>query len=268
MAKKPLILLTNDDGITSPGLLAAVKAAVTLGDVLIVAPKTQQTGAGRSFVKLTDRQIYQHALSLDQEILSAYSINGTPAQAVRVALLDLAPRPVDLVISGINFGENIGTGITVSGTVGAALEAASANIPALAVSLKLPIEYHYDFSDDIDFETATYFTGLFARKALNLSSFPTDVDLLKIDIPTRATSQTEWRVTCVSRQSYHYGLTSPPERRGQMVEPGYVTRIDEAALEPNSDIQAVCLDQVVSVTPISLDLTSRIALETLMQTLK
>ena len=268
MTKRPLILITNDDGITSPGLLAAAQAVAPLGDLLIVAPHGQQTGAGRSFRYMDDRKIYRHTFSIDGKALTAYSLKGTPAQATLAARIDLASRPIDLVISGINFGENIGSGITISGTVGAALEAAAADIPALAVSLQTPVEHHTSNSTTIDFSVAAYFTHLFAQSALNNLPFPPDVDVLKIDIPDDATRQTPWRITQVSRQAYHFARPAPPERRGYEVESGYFKQVNQDNLEPDSDIWAMCIDRLVSVTPLSLNLTSRVSLETLAHHLK
>ncbi len=103
----------------------------------------------------------------------------------------------------------------------------------------------------------------FARKMLTLEQMPFDVDVLKVDVPVSATNDTPWRVTSISRQRYHYALPSPPERRGIFVEPGYTSRIDHNTLEPDSDIQAICIDKVVSVSPLSFNLTSRVKLSTL-----
>jgi len=266
MTNKPLILITNDDGIESPGLLAAAEAAAPLGDVLIAAPHHQMTASGRSFVKVTDRRIHQRSLDVAGKPVTAYSLKGSPAQIVMVAVLDLVPRRVDLVISGINFGENIGSGVTVSGTVGAALEAASYNIPALAISLETDPKYHTNHSNDVDFNAAGYFTRYFARKIL-ATELPFDVDVLKVDVPAAATSDTPWRVTSVSRQSFHIAIPAPPETRGLMMETNYTSRLDKALVEPDSDIWAVHVDKIVSAAPLSLDLTSRVSLPGLQERL-
>lgn len=261
----PLILLTNDDGIHSPGLHAVAEAVADLGELLIVAPHHQQSAAGRSFAPITDRTIYRHNLTVAGQTITAYSFKGSPAQVVTTALLDLASRPVTLAISGINFGENIGSGITSSGTVCAALEAAGAGVPALAVSRQTPQEYYFSHSREIDFSAAAHFARYFARKILENPVLPADVDVLKIDIPAEATPDTPWRVTTVSRQTYHRGLPASPEKRGFEVEPAYLVDVDLTRLEPDSDIQAVFVDKVVSVTPVSINLSSRISL-TAMQT--
>ncbi len=261
--KKPIILLTNDDGIDSPGLLAVAKILEPIGELLIVAPHQQQSATGRSYRPIIDRKVHRHIFLLNGESITAFSIDGTPAQVTTKGVLDLADRPVSLVVSGINFGENIGSGIASSGTVGAALEAASMGIPAMAVSLQTAREYYFSNSDEVDFTAAAYFTRYFAEKILSGVTFPTDVDVLKIDVPADATRETPWRTTSISRQPYHYGIPSEPQNRGKFVDPGYDTRVEFDTLEAESDIYALIVDNVVSVAPVSLDMTSRVTLQDL-----
>src|SRR5690606_9026913 len=125
---------------------------------------------------------------------TVYGVDGTPAQAVQHGVLELAPRQPALVISGINYGENTGNGVTVSGTVGAALEAASLGIPALAVSQQTPKDLHLTYSPDVDFRAAAYFSRLFGEWLLNENTRPDDVDLLKVEVPLGATFETPWRL--------------------------------------------------------------------------
>ncbi|MBI1880507.1 MAG: 5'/3'-nucleotidase SurE, partial [Chloroflexi bacterium] len=120
MTKRPLILITNDDGIDSPGLHAAAAAVADLGDLLIMAPNSQRTSAGRGFPPILDKVIYLTEIPLGHSSHPAYTADVSPAQAVQLALLELAKRPIDLCVSGINYGENVGSGVTISGTVGAA----------------------------------------------------------------------------------------------------------------------------------------------------
>ncbi|MBO9362760.1 MAG: 5'/3'-nucleotidase SurE, partial [Thermoflexus sp.] len=152
----PLILVTNDDGIRSPGLRAAAAALQDLGQVIIVAPLDQWSGAGRSMPSTTEGRIYPELVRVNGVVIRAYAVEGTPAQVVDHALLEILSRPPDLVVSGINYGENVGSGVTISGTVGAALEAASFGIPALAVSLQTPVEHHLGYSEEIDFRAAAH----------------------------------------------------------------------------------------------------------------
>ena len=126
------ILLTNDDGVRAPGILAAALALKAVGEVTIVAPATNQSGKGHSIT--IEDPIYIDSVTLSGDI-QATSVTGTPATSVKVALGALLPRKPDLVVSGINRGWNLGSVAYVSGTVGAAREAALAGIPAIATSL-------------------------------------------------------------------------------------------------------------------------------------
>jgi 5'-nucleotidase len=160
------------------------------------------------------------------------------------------------VVSGINFGENPGTSVTVSGTVGAAIEAATFGIPALAVSLETSREFHYRHSDTVDFSTAAAFTRRFARMML-AGHLPPDVDILKVEVPDDATSHTPWRLTRLSRQRYYVPKPSGRRDLSEQKGIGYATEFDLDGLEPDSDIYALVVDRVVSVSPLSIDLTSR-----------
>ena len=133
---QPQILLTNDDGILSPGLWAAAEALSALGYVNVVAPREQWSGAGRSLPNTSDGIITPQIVTVNNQDWTVYSVGGTPAQSVLHAVYEILPEKPRLVVSGINYGENIGLGVTISGTVGAALEGAALGIPALAISLE------------------------------------------------------------------------------------------------------------------------------------
>jgi 5'-nucleotidase len=262
----PLILVTNDDGIHSPGLLAAAEAVHNLGEILVVAPKHQQTGAGRSTFSFANVPVQEEHITAEEQKVTAFSIEGTPAQAVLYALLEAAPRKPSLAISGINYGENLGTGITASGTVGAALEAAVFGIPSLAISLETSKEYHYSLSHDIDFTVAAFFTRIFAQRLLSVK-LPPDVDVLKIDVPMDATERTPWRLTRVSRQRYFHPIENGRPSSSGASTIDYEVIVDFDALEPDSDIFALVKDRVISVSPLTLDLSSRVDLRHLAQLL-
>jgi 5'-nucleotidase len=121
--ERPLILVTNDDGITSKGLWAAVEAVLPLGEVLVVAPDCQWSGAGRSMPHYVTGRLMDATREVHGRRVTAYGIDASPALAVEHGVLELAPRAPSLVVSGINFGANLGSDVTISGTVGAALEA-------------------------------------------------------------------------------------------------------------------------------------------------
>ncbi len=260
MSNRPLILITNDDGIDSPGLHAAAAAVADLGDLLIMAPNSQRTGAGRGFPPVRDKAIYTTTIPLGQGTHPAYTAEASPAQAVQLAMLELAERPIDLCISGINYGENLGTGVTISGTVGAALEAACSGIPALAVSRETPSEFHLNNSPLIDFEVSGYFTRLFARQILR-QGLPGGVDLLKVDIPAGASEETPWRTARISRQRYYQTLPSGRARLDEPMDLRYRIHIDHDNLEPGSDIHTVMVEKLVAVVPMTFDLTAPVALD-------
>ena len=258
----PLILVTCDDGIESPGLRAAVRAVLPLGDVVVSAPCAQQTGAGRSLPASHDGAIHAVEYEVDGQPVPAYGVHGSPAQAVLYALLEVVDRQPALCVSGINFGENVGSGVTSSGTVCAALEATDQGVLSLAASLETDRQYHYNHSEDIDFTAATHFTHFFAAQMLS-RQLPADVDLLKLEIPCDATPETPWRVTRLSRQRYFQVLPSGRRYLGERRRLDYEMVVDHATLEPDSDIRALLVDRVVSITPLSLDLTSRVAFDKL-----
>lgn len=266
--EKPLILLTNDDGIASPGLLAAAEAICDLGELLIVAPATQQTGMGRGTPPILNGMLTIETLRVGCEDVQVYALNGSPAQTVGIAVLGIAPRPPALVVSGINYGENLGTTVTGSGTVGAALQAAEMGVPGLAVSLETDKAYHYNHGGDVHWSAAAHFTRYFAQRILALS-MPFDVDLLKVDVPANATPETPWRVTRQARQPYY--KVHPPKARmtpGPLIHMDYGIKIDWDTLGRDTDIYAFARDRVVSVTPLSQDLTSRTDFNQLAQALK
>ena len=264
--ERPLILATCDDGIESPGLRAAVRAVLDLGDLIIAAPCEQQSGAGRSLPSFNDGAIHTIDYSIDHRRVPAYAIHGSPAQAVLYALLELVPRRPALCISGINFGENVGSGITTSGTVGGALEAADGGVPALAVSLETDKQYHYNHSEGVEFSAAMHFARYFAARMLAVP-LPFDVDLLKVDVPCDATPDTAWQITRASRQRYFRQVPSGRRYLAEKRRLDYEVAVDRDTLEPDSDIHAIYLDRSVSVTPLSLDLTARAAFAELDQLL-
>jgi len=265
--KKPQILLTNDDGIQSPGLWAAAEALSEIGFVNVTAPRDQYSGAGRSLPTTTDGIINPQEMEVNGKTWQVYAIGGTPAQTVLHAVLEIIPEKPVLVVSGINYGENLGTGVTVSGTVGAALEAASMGLPALAVSLETDPSHHLSYSKEVDFSTAAYFTAYFSRMLLG-RQLPADVSVLKIDVPSDATPDTPWEITRLSRQRYYEPMA--PLRRSWDVpgRVGYRLAGDPSQDDVDTDVYAVRVNHVVSVTPLSLDLTSRIDLKDFDQQLR
>lgn len=266
-SSEPQILLTNDDGIGSPGLWAAAKALSELGFVTVAAPREQASGSGRSMPPTSDGAIRQEEVEVGGQSWQVFAVGGSPAQAVQHALLELMPDKPDLVVAGINYGENVTTSVTISGTVGAAMEAASFQIPALAVSLETDRENHFSYSELVDFEVAAGFTRRFASILLAGLAMD-DVDLLKVDVPSDATADTPWRVAHLERGRYY--LPRGPERE-RLDQPGsvdYDVAEDASQFDPGSDAYVLRVDREIAVTPLSLDLTSRVDLGDLGQRLQ
>src|SRR5881628_960312 len=142
MPSSMLILLTNDDGITAPGLVAMYRELTRLGEVHVVAPETVQSATGHGITVatplLTDRVNVQ-------DVFTGIAVDGRPADCVKLAVSQLLPRQPDLVISGINSGANVGINVIYSGTVAAAIEAAFLGLPAIATSLYLRREVETDY---------------------------------------------------------------------------------------------------------------------------
>ena len=182
------LLICNDDGVKSSGILASYNAVKELGEVTIAAPSTQQSGIGRAltlFEPLRIEEVY-----LDQE-KKGYGISGTPTDAITLGIFKIMDEKPDIVISGINIGYNIGKGeLTTSGTLGAAMEAASHGIPTIAVSQQVT-------DDTIKFENGQVNIDFsFAEKILNKvvkivleKGIPEGVDLLNLNIPANPSSE-------------------------------------------------------------------------------
>jgi 5'-nucleotidase len=262
--KDRLILLSNDDGIRSPGLWAAAEALSELGYVVVAAPREQQSAMGRSKPAIFDRSVQQEMMTVGGQSWEVFAVTGSPAQAVSTAITKLLPRKPDLVVAGINYGENLGSSITVSGTVGAALEGASYGVPGLAVSLQTDPSFHFSYSEEIDFSTAAHFTGLFGKLLLEGESSRA-FDVLKVDVPADAAVETPWEMTRVSRSRYYFQKVY----LGQDVEEGeasYTSAVESAdERDQNSDIYAVRVKKHVSVSPLTLDLTAGVDLQELAQ---
>ena len=263
------ILLTNDDGIDSPALWTAAEALSEVGYVTVAAPQEQQSGTGRSFPITSKGTIREQTLTVRGQEWTVYAVGGTPAQTVQHSLLEILPQKPDLVVSGINYGENIGEIIHFSGTVGAALEAASANIPAIAVSQQLlDPDMYLSNSPEIDFRATAQITARFARMLLE-NRFPVTANVLNINTPSNVTPDTPWHIT---RLSLHRVYQPVLHRKGGWEERGEIggkfTGIDFSTLPHDSDAYTLYHAREVSVTPLTLDLTARVDLQELESSLR
>jgi 5'-nucleotidase len=229
------ILLTNDDGIHAPGLKALAAGFAGFGTISVVAPSREQSGAAQS---LTLRQpIICHKLG-ERE----WAVDGTPADAVIVALHRLLPEPPDLVISGINFGANLGENVYYSGTVGAAREGALHHIPSIAVSL-------CSKAADLKFDTAARIARSAAEQVLQ-EGLPDQV-LLNINVPEPWKGGVKF--TRQSKTITRNQLSEGKDPRGRVYYWLFEQRIDKD-VAPDSDYAAIFAGSV-SITPLHLDPT-------------
>ena len=235
----PTILVTNDDGVHSPGIRVLGEALAALGDVTIVAPLAEASAIGHA---LTIRR----PLRLERFGDRCYAVDGTPTDCVNIALTTVLASTPDLVVSGINKGYNIGDDVTYSGTVAGALEAALLGIPALAVSLEGGTEYDFGPASGVALQVA---------RALLATPLPAR-SFLNVNVPRGAIRG--FRTAVQARRNHVTNVTARTDPRGR----DYFW-IDEAQddWEPHdrSDYQAV-RDGYVSVTPLHPDLTHHDAL--------
>jgi 5'-nucleotidase len=256
MPESPLILVTNDDGLQSPGLRAAAEAVADLGELLIAAPATQQSAMSRAVVRDARSGVIERTeFQVNGRTVPGYAVSGSPVMAVMHAVLELAERPVSLCVSGINYGENIGAAIAGSGTVGAALEADGYGIPGIAAGVTVAVSEWRTFGP-VDWTAAQHFIRLLAEQVLT-EGMPNGVSVLNLNVPRTATPQTELRKTTQSRQPYYVRSRPGPARPlDQPFQLAVDVVVDWDRLEPGSDIYAIARDQVASVTPLTWRMTA------------
>ncbi len=244
---RPRILVTNDDGVYSRGLRAAVEALEKLGDVYVVAPLTQMSATGRAMT--LHRPIRAKLVSVPGAKLS-YGISGTPADCVIFAVARFGG--FDVAVSGINLGENLSTEITVSGTASAAIEAATHGIPSVAASLEVEWKKTLGEGEGVDFSVASLFLGRIVSRVLE-KGLPEGVDLLNLNVPSSAVPETEIELTRLARRRY---VPTVEERLDPKGNPYYwiVGRLLDR-FEPGTDAYALKVERKVSVTPINIDMS-------------
>lgn len=172
-----LILLTNDDGIYAPGLAALEQELLRLGEVVVVAPSTEQSGVGHSITYLTPlivKEVFESDNSADRR--RGWAVDGSPADCVKIGVHQLCPHAPDLVVSGINNGLNAGINVHYSGTVAAAIEGAFFGITSVAVSL--------EFAEHARFDKAAQLAGRVIAQILEKKG-PEPL-LYNVNIPTKA----------------------------------------------------------------------------------
>ena len=148
MQEKPLILVTNDDGITAPGIRALIKIMNKIGDVVVVAPDSPQSGMGHAIT--VDNVLTCNPITIDEGPQLEYTCSGTPSDCVKMAVSEILNKKPDLCVSGINHGSNSSINVIYSGTMSAAIEAGIEGIPAIGFSL-LDFKWQADFRECEDF---------------------------------------------------------------------------------------------------------------------
>ncbi|HZU86992.1 MAG TPA: 5'/3'-nucleotidase SurE [Anaerolineaceae bacterium] len=240
------ILVTNDDGVQAPGLLALAQSMRSLGKVSVLAPDHNWSASGH--VKTLHRPLRARETLL-ADGTPALTSDGAPSDCVALALLGLIEKPVDLVVSGINPYANVGHDLTYSGTVTAAMEAAIAGIPAIAFS----IDGSSDSPTPPDYACAAEIAQRVA--ALLLKNGLPDETLLNVNIPNRPFNEIQgYLVTRQGLRIYRDELVKRLDPRGR---PYYWIGGDvpTGVPEDDSDIGALA-GGFVSITPIHLDLTA------------
>jgi len=248
--KKPLILVTNDDGISAKGIRSLVEAIRDFGDIVIVAPDKPQSGMG-------------HAITINQPLrlnksdlfngLEAYSCSGTPVDCVKLGISEVLKRKPDLLLSGINHGENTSTNVLYSGIMSAAVEGAMEGIPSIGFSL-------CDFDSDADFSASKEIIKTILTKIKD-APIPSGI-CYNINIPKLPT--TEIKGIKVVRQALAYWEDKFDKRMDQFGKPYYWLTGDFGNHDPgeNTDLEAI-KNGYVTIVPTQFDLTAFSELEKL-----
>lgn len=248
------ILLTNDDGLFAPGLAALHGKLLSFGQVSVVAPELGQSASGHSLTIRKALVCAQHQVNKD---LTGWAVGGRPADCVKLAIRELLDTPPDLVVSGLNFGANVGINVIYSGTVAAAVEAAFFRIPAIAFSLEItPGQNQSQVNESL--QRAAQFSAEILTQALDEGLVKGAV--LNINIPARANP----RGVCFVKQSTvsindHYQCHQ--DAQGQLC----YTMSEEFAFAgkaPDTDVWALA-EGFITVTPLHFDLTNQEQLQIL-----
>ena len=249
-SKKPLILVTNDDGINAPGIRFLIEIMNDFGDVVVVAPDSPQSGMGHAIT--INSTLYCEPIVINKnEPQSEYSCSGTPVDCVKIAVNEILKRKPDLCVSGINHGSNSSINVIYSGTMSAAVEAGTQGIPAIGFSL-------LDYSLDADFSHSKDFIKRIVSECLK-NGMPEGV-VLNVNIPKISNSKLKGIKICrqangVWEEKFDK-RTNPLGRdyywlSGKFVNKDKGEDTDEWALE----------NEYVSITPTQYDLTAHHAIK-------
>lgn len=242
------ILLTNDDGIFAPGIAAAYKELVRLGDVTVVAPAEAMSGTGHSITFFQPLECEKVKVA---DIFDGYSVSGSPADCVKLAVMEICGKKIDLVVSGINHGSNVGINVYYSGTVGAAMEAAFSTIPAVAMSAYA--------EDSIDFASAAGY----CRRVLQRLLPPKHQGVININIPRLSRGEPKGvKVVPQSTMGFEEGYVKEKDHSGKTVY--QLTGGNHLDKDIPADTTALA-DGFITVTALGFDMTDYKNMESLHQ---
>ncbi|MDT3699955.1 MAG: 5'/3'-nucleotidase SurE [Thermincola sp.] len=240
-----LILISNDDGIFAPGINALRRALEQLGEVVVVAPDRQRSTTGLGIT--IHKPLRAEEITFPDSKSKGYAVNGTPSDCVKLGLQALLTEKPDLVVSGINQGENLGTDVLYSGTVSAALEGVINDVPAIAFSLAS--------HEERDFTEAADFSGKFVKLVMQ-KGLPSET-LLNVNIPLRGHGDKSPAI-CVTRlgkRRYKNTFEKRLDPRGKTYF-WMGGEVQDLEAEPDTDIACV-KNGDISVTPLLFDVTNR-----------
>ena len=251
MSKRPLILVTNDDGITAPGLRTLIEVMKTIGDVVVVAPDSPQSAMGHAIT--VNSTLFVEKVKVDEGNQMEFSCSGTPADCVKLAVDQILERKPDLCVSGINHGSNSSINVIYSGTMSAAIEAGIEGIPAIGFSL-------LDYSWNANFEATKTFVKSIAKNVLK-EGLPKGV-VLNVNIPNLTKQELKGIKICRQARALweeEFDKRTNPQGRayywltGKFVNLDHGEDTDEWALK----------NGYVSVVPVQFDLTAHHCIQTL-----
>ncbi len=242
--RKPLILVTNDDSIVAPGIRALIEVMKEIGEVIIVAPDSPQSGMGHAIT--VNNTITLDKVNLDKEIEHEYSCSGTPVDCVKIAVHEILKRKPDLCVSGINHGSNSSINVIYSGTMSAAVEAGIEGIPAIGFSL-------LDYSWDADFEPFKKYVKKIALNVLE-KGLPEGV-ILNVNFPKLKSEALKGIKIC--RQAKAAWIEEFDKRINPMGKENYWLSGKFVNNDKGEDTDEWALKNgYVSIVPVQFDLTA------------
>lgn len=251
MKKKPLILVTNDDGITAPGIRALISVMKELGEVVVVAPDSPQSATGHAIT--INNTLHINKIDIDPDGEIEYSCSGTPVDCVKFAVSEILKRKPDLCVSGVNHGSNSSINVIYSGTMSAAVEAGIEGIPAIGFSL-------LDYNWDADFEPIKSSIKKITQEVLE-NGLPEGV-ILNVNFPKLA--EKEIRGIKICRQAKAMWQERFDKRQTPMGRDYYWLTGKFVNLDNGEDTDEWALQHgYISVVPVQFDLTAHHAMQTL-----